>query len=85
MLSLCIVMIVNITLSLGNYNTKLPTCKPYKNILGHINDFKSSIDWKKFVGLLFYVNRHFETVFHSISGRLPERARKKREMTIPGW
>ena len=29
---------------------------------------------------MFWVKRPFETVFQSISGRLPERGRKKREM-----
>ena len=32
------------------------------------------------VGWLFWAKRLFETVFQSISGRLPERGRKKREM-----
>ena len=31
------------------------------------------------VGWLFWVKLPFETVFQSISGRLPERGRKKRE------
>ena len=41
--------------------------------------------WKeradRLVGWLFWAKRPFETVFQSISGRLPERGRKKREMT----
>ena len=32
-------------------------------------------------GWLFCAKRPFETVFQSISGRLPETGRKKREMT----
>ena len=32
------------------------------------------------VGWLFWAERSFETVFQSISGRLPERRRNKREM-----
>ena len=32
------------------------------------------------VGLLFWAKRPFETVFQSISGRLPERGRKKRDL-----
>ena len=34
---------------------------------------------KSLVGWLFWVKRPFETVFQSISGRLPERGRKRRE------
>ena len=34
----------------------------------------------KLVGWLFWTYRPFETVFQSISGRLPERGRNKREM-----
>ena len=33
------------------------------------------------VGWLFWVSRPFETVFQSISGRLPKRGRKKRAIT----
>ena len=33
----------------------------------------------RLVGWLFWVKRPFETVFQSISGRLPERGRKRRE------
>ena len=36
------------------------------------------------VGWLFWFKRPFETVFQSISGRLPERGRKKRERTEQG-
>ena len=32
------------------------------------------------VGWLVWVERPFQTVYQSISGRLPERGRKKREM-----
>ena len=35
----------------------------------------------KMVGWLFRVKRPFETVFQSISGRLPKRGRKRRERT----
>ena len=34
---------------------------------------------KGLVGWLFWVLRPFETVFQSISGRLPKRGRKRRE------
>ena len=34
----------------------------------------------RMVGWLFWAYRPFETVFQSVSGRLPERGRKKREM-----
>ena len=34
----------------------------------------------KLVGWLFWAYRPFETIFQSISGRLPERGRNKREM-----
>ena len=33
----------------------------------------------KLVGWLFWVLRPFETIFQSISGRLPKRGRKKRK------
>ena len=36
------------------------------------------------VGWLFWALRHSETVFQSISGRLPERGRKRREMIDEG-
>ena len=38
----------------------------------------SSKGW--LVGWLFWILRPFETVFQSISGRLPKKGRKKREM-----
>ena len=34
---------------------------------------------ERLVGWLFWVKRPFETVFQSISGRLPKRGRKRRE------
>ena len=34
---------------------------------------------RRLVGWLFWVLRSFETIFQSISGRLPERGRKRRE------
>ena len=35
--------------------------------------------WKTVIGWLFWAKRPFETVFQSMSGRLQERVRKKRE------
>ena len=62
----------------------------------HFNHFHLLVSYKRFleyvlrrdgwvrqwcwVGWLFWVVRPFETVFQSISGRLPERGRKKTEM-----
>ena len=39
-----------------------------------------TIPTRELVGWLFWALRPFETVFQSISGRLPERGTKKREM-----
>ena len=38
---------------------------------------RARVGW--LVGWLFWVKRPFETVFQSVSGRLPERGRKRRE------
>ena len=48
----------------------------------HLKEFLSGL-----VGLLFWVLRPFQTVFQSISGRLPERGREGRERTeeLFGW
>ena len=47
------------------------------------NEFSIWDKWKiyysRLVGWLFWVKRPFETVFQSISGRLPKRGRKRRE------
>ena len=40
----------------------------------------SSHNVTELVGWLFWAKRPFETVFQSVSGRLPERGRTKREM-----
>ena len=42
--------------------------------------FSPVIRTGSWVGWLFWAERPFEAVFQSISGRLPERGRKKREM-----
>ena len=41
---------------------------------------RGSPESKMLVGWLFWALRPFETVFQSVSGRLPERGRKKREV-----
>ena len=45
----------------------------------HLGPLLSNNKDKDLVGWLFWVKRHFETVFQSISGRLPERGRQRRK------
>ena len=47
--------------------------------LGFTTNAYCCISHYRMVGWLFWVKRPFETVFQSISGRLPERGRKRRE------
>ena len=54
-------------------------CLDIFSLVYHFSFLSPSL-WET-VGWLFWAKRPFETVFQSISGRLPERGRKRRERT----
>ena len=73
MLSRCCVILSVTGNGIGDYVLTSPVSTPYFNSAARASHFEL-VGWLVVLGL-----RPFETVFQSISGRLPKRGRKRRE------